>query len=213
MTSGAEHNSEGTNDATREAAAAVADSVVMAELESVFADVVAAIGARGPACWASGRCCNFEKVGHRLYVTALEAAYTLSKLPAERRPTMAQIAKARERGGCPFQQKNLCSVHEIKPLGCRTYFCDKSAQRWQEELTEEMHGRIRAIHDRHGVEYRYGEWRGMLESMIGEGGAGGSDQKCSRSSSDQSLPVDLTVEGSGGALPKSPETPPRSTAT
>lgn len=191
------------------------------ELELVFADVAKAIESRGPACWASGRCCNFEKVGHRLYVTALEAAYTLSKLPPERRPTMAQIAKARERGGCPFQQKNLCSVHEIKPLGCRTYFCDKSAQRWQEELTEEMHGRIRAIHDRHGLEYRYGEWRAMLESMIAEESAASEasepgasgDQKCSLSSSDQSLPVDLTVEGSGGALPNSPDTPPRSTAS
>jgi hypothetical protein len=54
-------------------------------------------------------------------------------------------------------------VHTIKPLGCRVYFCDPTAQGWQQELSERTLAMVRAIHERHGVPYRYGEWRGLLE--------------------------------------------------
>jgi len=149
---------------------AVSRAEVRAELEAVYASAAAEIAARGPACWASGRCCNFEKSGHLLYVTGVEAAYTVW-MGRERADTQAKpnpslrsglsLTVVRE-GACPFQEGNLCGVHEIKPLGCRVYFCDRSAQAWQQELSERLLGEIRAIHERHGIEYRYGEWRGML---------------------------------------------------
>jgi len=143
------------------------------ELEAVYAQVSADIAARGPACWASGRCCNFEKTGHRLYVTGLEAAYALRNGPqvivADRvintGLSLPQIADARASGGCPFQVDNLCGIHSVKPLGCRVYFCDRSATEWQADLTEKSLREIRAIHDRHHIPYRYGEWRTMLEHL------------------------------------------------
>lgn len=141
---------------------------ISAELELVYADVAQEIARRAPACWASGRCCNFEKTGHRLYVTGLEAAYTLVNLPDDRSLSHTDIESARARGGCPFQLGNLCSVHGIKPLGCRTYFCDRSAREWQELLTERSLADIRAIHDRHAIPYRYAEWRELLELLISE---------------------------------------------
>ena len=61
--------------------ASIVRDEVRAGLERVYADAAAAIAERGLACWASGRCCNFGKAGHRLYVTGLEAAYTVSRLP------------------------------------------------------------------------------------------------------------------------------------
>ncbi len=142
----------------------------------VYADAAAAIALRGPACWASGRCCNFEVHGHRLYVTGLEAAWCVAKLPeiaGTRRENFAEptlrlvvLEEARNRGGCPFQVVNLCGVHAIKPLGCRVYFCDRSAQEWQMELSERLIVRVRAIHDEFGIEYRYGEWREMLGRFV-----------------------------------------------
>ncbi len=121
----------------------------------------------GPACWASGRCCNFAKSGHLLYVTGLEAAYTISRLGACRSEGLSipQVQAARDAGGCPFQVGNLCGVHPIRPLGCRVYFCDRSAQAWQQELYELELGRVREIHDVHDVSYRYAEWRGLLEQL------------------------------------------------
>lgn len=130
-------------------------------LEAVYADAAREIVERGPACWASGRCCNFEKTGHLLYVTGLEAAYTVAGA-REREAAGATSLPVLSGGLCPFQEQNLCGVHEIKPLGCRVYFCDRSAQQWQNDLSERLLAEVRAIHDRHGVEYRYGEWRGML---------------------------------------------------
>lgn len=141
-------------------------------LETTYAEVTQAIAARGPACWASGRCCNFDRFGHGLYVTGLEAAYAIAKLPEiagtrkenfpEPRLRLLVLEEAKQRGGCPFQISNLCSIHAIKPLGCRVYFCDRSAQEWQQDLSERLLARIRALHEQFSIEYRYGEWRQML---------------------------------------------------
>ena len=56
---------------------AIARPDIAHALERIYASVAQEITARAPACWASGRCCNFAKAGHRLYVTGLEAAYAL----------------------------------------------------------------------------------------------------------------------------------------
>lgn len=140
---------------------------IAAALESIYAEVAAAIRERGPACWASGRCCNFEKTGHRLYVTGLEAAYCVSRLtPDQPKLTQVTISQARARGGCPFQVANLCGVHTIKPLACRVYFCDRSAQQWQQELSERLHASVKALHESENIEYRYAEWRELLEMLV-----------------------------------------------
>lgn len=136
-------------------------------LEAIYLSTADAIEARGPACWASGRCCNFAATGHLLFVTGLETAYCLTRLPADQRLTRATLDDALARGGCPFQVENLCGVHAIKPLGCRVYFCDRSAQQWQNELSERMLEQIRAIHARFALPYAYGEWRAMLGAVAG----------------------------------------------
>lgn len=153
---------------------AARDGGVRAALEGVYADVAARIAERAPACWASGRCCNFEKAGHRLYVTGLEAAYTLVHAPPERSIDQGLLAQAVQRGGCPFQVQNLCGVHTVKPLACRVYFCDRTAKDWQLALSEEMHERVRALHEAHEVEYRYAEWRSLLAMLLDAGGGGGA---------------------------------------
>lgn len=162
------------------AAAARAD--VRADLEAVYALVASRVherthsGGPAPTCWSSGRCCQFASYGHRLYVTGLEAAYTLVRLPeiAGTRPdnfrrsrlTVLEVERAGATGTCALQVRNLCGVHPIKPLGCRIYFCDRATQTWQHELTEETLGLIKSLHDRHGLEYRYGEWNQMLRRVL-----------------------------------------------
>lgn len=142
---------------------AARDPGIAGELEAIFADAAQAIEARGPSCWASGRCCNFVKTGHRLYVTGLEAAYTLAHAGS---PGEEKLAAALQSGGCPFQLLNLCGVHTSKPLGCRLYFCDRASQDWQHELYERLILELRALHDRHQVPYVYAEWRGLLGDLL-----------------------------------------------
>jgi Fe-S-cluster containining protein len=160
---------------------AIAHPEIRAALESIYTAASSAIAQRGPTCWASGRCCNFDAHGHRLYVTGLETAYTIALVaPTPGTPphrggssglpssplSLPQLHLARTKGGCPFQLNNLCTVHTIKPLGCRIYFCDKSAQDWQHELSEKLLADIRTLHDAHHIEYRYGEWREMLARFV-----------------------------------------------
>lgn len=102
-----------------------------------------------------------------MYVTGLEAAFTVLRHAKAHPPlSLPQIAEARDRGGCPFQEGHLCGAHGIKPLGCRVYFCDRSAQEWQQRLSEHGLGQLRELHERHGIEYRYGEWRAMLDIVV-----------------------------------------------
>lgn len=82
--------------------------------------------------------------------------------------TIGSLRGALARGDCPFQVGHLCGVHKIKPLGCRVYFCDRSAQAWQHDLAERMHERIKALHTTHTIPYRYGEWRSMLAMFVAD---------------------------------------------
>lgn len=141
---------------------------VARELETVYAHAAQEIARRRPVCRASGRCCSFDAWGHRLYVTGLEAAYLVARLGRALVPR--DVDEARARGGCPFQQGRLCGVHEIKPLGCRVYFCDPSHQDWQGLLSERALDDVRLIHERHAIAYRYAEWRGVLSMFAGAGG-------------------------------------------
>jgi Fe-S-cluster containining protein len=145
---------------------AVGQPEVSARLEAIYAMIADQVAARAPVCVASGRCCNFEAYGHRLYVTGLEAAWCVAQLTPEQ-PSLsrASVAAALERGGCPFQVGTLCGVHPIKPVGCRTYYCDPTADRWHEELTERAHAMVKRLHEHAGAPYRYMEWRAMLDLL------------------------------------------------
>lgn len=138
-------------------------------LLTVYEDAASRIEARQPACWASGRCCHFETAGHRLYVTGLEAAY--AQHHATPCASHSDVRTALTLGGCPFQVGHLCGQRDARPLGCRVYFCDRSAQSWQHELTEHGLEQIRSLHDRFGVPYRYAEWRSLLELLATHAGA------------------------------------------
>lgn len=59
--------------------AAAARPEVDRAIRGIYAEVDQAIAQRGPTCWASGRCCNFDEYGHLLYVTALEIAWVVTR--------------------------------------------------------------------------------------------------------------------------------------
>ncbi len=138
----------------------VADAVA-----AVYAQVTAAVDARRPACAASGKCCHFDAYGHVLYVTTLELAAFVRALRAT--PTANPA-------GCPFQVGRLCGVHAIRPFGCRLYYCDPTAQQWQQDLYERLHADLRRLHASAGVDYFYVEWR---QALVILGLAGGPAAK------------------------------------
>lgn len=141
---------------------------VAAAIEAIYDAVADEVRERRPICIASGQCCHFERAGHRLYVTGLEAALTISGRRDAGQPlARSAIDRARAEGTCPFlRDDRLCGAHECRPLGCRIYFCDRSTGPWQEALYERMHRAIAEVHERLGLPYGYGEWRQILADVV-----------------------------------------------
>jgi len=85
--------------------------------------------------------------------------------PAPSRSRLVTLPQFEVRDACVYQVDGLCSVHAVRPFGCRVFFCDPSSTDWQNELYEKSLERVRAIHERHGLPYRYMEWRaGLVEA-------------------------------------------------
>ena len=129
-------------------------------LEGVYRELAGEIARRGPRCDLSGRCCRFEEYGHRLYVTTIELAGFVHGL-RQGGPTPPEW----DGTGCPFQVARLCSVHSIRPFGCRAFFCDPTAKEWQNEVYERLHGGIKRLHEHLAVPYYYVEWRSGLRLL------------------------------------------------
>lgn len=139
-------------------AAAAATPEIDAALRRCYDDLAADIARRSPTCWISGKCCKFHSHGHLLYVTGLEIAWTVRRLDSS---AMHRLKDFDPPGadGCPFQIDKMCSIHAIRPLGCRIYYCDPAAKEWQNPVYEMFLNRLRSLHDQQGLEYRYMEWR------------------------------------------------------
>lgn len=131
-----------------------------------YAELDAAIAAHQPVCRRRGACCRFDEYGHNLFVTTLEAAYfvAFATPPPSRTPARAS-ARSAPRPGCPCQTEGRCGVRDVRPMGCRVFFCDPQSQHWQGPLTEDSLRVLRALHERLAVPYRYVEWRNLLASL------------------------------------------------
>ena len=142
-------------DAVRDAAARpeVCDAVA-----SVYHALAEQIELRRPVCVTSGRCCRFDEFGHRLFVTTMElAAFAAAGGFAD------DIAPMN--GGCPFQRDKLCTVHAIRPFGCRIFFCDETSTDWQRQQYATFHAELKRLHERLKVPYFYVEWRNALRAL------------------------------------------------
>lgn len=144
-------------------AAAAADPAIDAALRAIYDALGQEIDRRSPTCWLSGNCCKFDSYGHRLYVTGLEIAWMLQRLDT---PGRARLADAVIPGdGCPFQAEKLCTIRDLRPLGCRLFYCDPTAEPWMNEVYEQFLSQLRALHERHHLPYGYMEWRqGLAEA-------------------------------------------------
>ncbi|MCP4594354.1 MAG: hypothetical protein GY842_26795 [bacterium] len=111
-----------------------------------------------PVCRNRGACCRFDEFGHDLFVTAAELACFL----AERDLT--------EPGGesrtCPHQVSGSCRARQVRPMGCRIFFCESAGQGWQEALSESALAELRELHPRFSLPYAYVEWLGGLRRIL-----------------------------------------------
>ena len=115
---------------------------------AMYAEVDREVAAAGPVCVASGRCCRFKEYDHTLFVSSLEADVLLASAP----PYDPAAVTA---DFCPFQDGNLCTAREPRPLGCRVYYCDPSYTETCHAISEKYLRRLKELADAHGVGWHY----------------------------------------------------------
>src|SRR5262245_53501803 len=86
----------------------------------------------GASCEASTECCRFGITGREPSVTSIERA-AIERAVAARGGALARkrralpIARGDAERVCPhLDDTGRCSVYAWRPLGCRTYFCDRA---------------------------------------------------------------------------------------
>jgi hypothetical protein len=121
------------------------------ELEAVYADLERELAERRPRCELSSRCCRFREYGHQLWTSVLELDYLRARSGPPPEGASAE-------GVCPYLKEGRCGAREGRMLGCRIFFCDPGYKEAMGPLYEAYHRRVKEIHVRHGIPYRYGEF-------------------------------------------------------
>lgn len=124
------------------------------------------------SCPSSTECCRFGITGRQPYVTsievaALERARLQRGLPALTGTSRKRARQARTGRALPITQdpdreqvcplldaRQRCSVYEARPLGCRTFYCER-ASRGEEPGREALRvllQRLRELAARHAPE-------------------------------------------------------------
>lgn len=121
----------------------IAPSVdLLGELEAVLASADQAFA--GWSCPASTECCRFGVTGREPYVTSIEIALIRRAIAArggakswKRAGSLAPGSDAADRRALPLvtderrcpmlTDAGRCSIYAARPLGCRTFFCDRAS--------------------------------------------------------------------------------------
>ena len=78
----------------------------------------------GWTCPASTECCRFSVTGREPWLTEAEWRLLETDIARQGRRLPATPAD----GTCPFlTSEGRCSVYAARPLGCRTFFCDRAS--------------------------------------------------------------------------------------
>jgi Fe-S-cluster containining protein len=141
---------------------------LLAELDAVYRDADGLYA--GWSCPASTECCRFGMTGREPYVTSIELAAVKRAIAArggprswKRAPTVQDdpagkttrgvaLPVVREERRCPLlDAEGRCAVYGARPLGCRTFFCDRAEPggKVRQREVNALVRRIQAIAERH----------------------------------------------------------------
>ena len=107
------------------------DDALLDELAQLYARVDALY--EGWSCPGSTECCRFGVTGRQPYVTSIELSLLRHALArrggplAPKRRALPLTADAKRERICPLLDRSgRCSVYDARPLGCRTFYCDRA---------------------------------------------------------------------------------------
>ena len=123
-------------------------AAAFADLERLYEELAAELPRYRFTCAASGKCCDFDAYGHRLYATTLEAEYFFRHGGSERQND--------DDRHCPAWGKDrLCKARDGRMLGCRSYFCGPYPVIPPDDVYERYYKRIKALHEKHALPFAY----------------------------------------------------------
>lgn len=100
----------------------------------------------GWSCECSAECCDFALTGREPYATEAELALIAAEVARQGR----RMPATRADGKCPFLGEGArCTVYAARPLGCRTFYCDR-ASGWGKFPRREIAALPRALEDLSG---------------------------------------------------------------
>ncbi len=133
-------------------------------LEELYEDIDRHLAPARPTCDNCGKCCDFDRYGHQLYVTTLEMLYFWSGLHGQQQPNAAlKNQPAAPDGRCPYQQQG-CMARSSRPASCRIFYCRDLPAEFQHDLTEQVLQRLRVMHEKFQAPYYYADLRQWLQS-------------------------------------------------
>jgi Fe-S-cluster containining protein len=109
-------------------------------------------------CEACGKCCDFEKYDHRLFVTGPEMLYLSAKLHGKK-------IKLTQKGRCPFNIEGKCTIYKYRFAGCRIFCCNGDTD-FQSQLSESALDIFKSICVEFKIPYSYTELETALEIFV-----------------------------------------------
>jgi len=110
-------------------------------------------------CRACGKCCDFGRFDHRLFVSIPELMYLAANLGNEN-------IKAMTTGQCPYNVAGKCRIYKYRFAGCRI-FCCKGDTDFQSSLSESALKKFKSICTEFQIRYRYADLASILTSFAG----------------------------------------------
>lgn len=111
------------------------------------------------SCRACGKCCDFDKFDHRLFITSPELIYFAAKLAQDQIKPMTNSR-------CPYNMEDKCCVYDYRFAGCRIFCCqtDKDSQ---SRLSETALAEFKSICTKFQIPYRYVDLKTALNDFPG----------------------------------------------
>jgi Fe-S-cluster containining protein len=108
-------------------------------------------------CYTCGKCCDFGKFGHRLFITTPELMYLAANLGEENIKPMTT-------GLCPYNVSGKCSIYELRFSGCRIFFC-KGDKDFQGGLSEKTLKKFKLLCREFQIPYCYTDLASALNGF------------------------------------------------
>ena len=129
--------------------------MLLEEIKQLYNWIDAEVASTGD-CKACGDCCDFEKFGHRLYITSVELVYFTEK--------MKHDLHKMDNNVCPYRSDGKCTVYPYRFAGCRIFACGRNED-IESDLSEKSLQKLKQIGEQHIIPYQYTDLKTALNSV------------------------------------------------